>query len=152
MTTWNYRVIKKTCPNAQETTYQVHEIYYALDGSIECWNDTPVEPLGLSESSLRNDIHSFLAAFRLPVLVQHYTCGKAILVEEVVGKKKDEVEADYASKASRASSYLYQVLGNHSILKQEPALREAYERVDQALTDLHEIVDSRLFSTEKTAD
>jgi hypothetical protein len=146
MTTWNYRVIKRSCPDTSEVTYQVHEIFYGDDGAIESWNDTPVEPMGLTESSLRNDINSFLSAFRKPVLVQKYAFGKAILVEEAKAIRHQDLELDYASKASRASNYLFQVLGSHLLLKQEPALREAYERVDQALADLHEIVDSRLYA------
>lgn len=139
MTTWNYRVIKKTCPHTQETTFQIHEVYYQPDGSIDCWNHTPVEPLGISEPSLRNDIQAFLAAFRLPVLQEHYINGKARLLAERVAPHADHLQADYLSKASRASGYLNQILGNHLLLKQEPALREAYNKVDQALAELYSL-------------
>ena len=148
MTTWNYRVLKKTCPDTDETTYQVHEVYYNDDGSIDCWNHTPVEPMGVSESNLRNDIRSFLGAFRLPVMEEHYINGKATLIDERVKKPGEALQQDYVSKTSRASGYIYQILGNHMLLKQEPALRKAYDRVDQALADLHEIVDSKLYSEE----
>ena len=146
MTTWNYRVIKKACQHSQEITYQVHEVYYRDDGAIECWNDTPVEPLGVSENSLRNDIQSFLGAFRLPVLEEHIINGKAKLISETRRKHNKDLQADYISKTSRASGYLSQILGNHLLLKNEPALRQAYERVDQALSDLHEIADSKLYA------
>ena len=140
MTTWNYRVIKKTCPLSRELTYQIHEIYYHKDGSIDCWNHTPVEPLGISESGLRNDIQSFLGAFRLPILEEHYVNGKQTLVEEHMPNNTSDLEADYVSKASRASGYLYQVLGNHLLLKKDPSLRSAYDKVDQALHDLCETI------------
>lgn len=140
MTTWNYRVIKKSCPKSQETTYQIHEIYYNDDGSIDCWNDTPVEPLGVSEPGLRNDIRAFLSAFRLPVLEEHIINGKAQLLCERLSNPTDDLQADYASKTTRASGYIYQILGNHLLLKQQPSLRKAYDKVDQALADLYETV------------
>lgn len=144
MTTWNYRVIKKTCHLSQETTFQIHEVYYQGDGSIDCWNHTPVEPLGLTEPSLRNDIQSFLAAFRLPVLEEHYINGKARLLAERIARNTDELQADYLSKASRASGYLNQILGNHLLLKRDPALREAYNKVDQALAELYSLANQHL--------
>jgi len=143
MTTWNYRVIKRTCPHSNDVTYQVHEVYYGENGGIDCWNDTPVEPLGISESNLRNDIRSFLGAFQLPVLEQCYTAGKSMLVPEAVTGNSKDLQADYVSKTSRASGYIYQILGNHLLLKKEPELREAYNKVDQALADLHELVDKK---------
>lgn len=148
MTTWNYRVVKKICAHTQEVTYQIHEIYYNDDGSIDCWSDTPVEPLGVSEPSLRNDIRSFLSAFRLPVLEEHIVNGKARLFSERLARPHNGLQADYASKATRASGYIYQILGNHLLLKQEPELRQAYDKVDKALADLYEMVDSKYCAAE----
>ena len=142
-TTWNYRVIKKTCPHTSETTYQIHEVYYQPDGSIDCWNHAPVEPLGVSEPGLRNDIQAFLGAFRLPVLEEHYINGKAKLLAERIVSRHQDLRDDYVSKTYRASGYLNQILGSHLLLKQDPALRDAYNKVDQALADLHAIVDSQ---------
>jgi hypothetical protein len=140
MTTWNYRVIRKTCQITGDPTYQIHEVYYRDDGTIDCWTQEPVEPLGVSEAQLRNDVHAFLAAFRLPVLEQRYLLGQLCLVEErLVGGRRDALEKDYRSRASRASGYLFQVLGNHLLLKQAPELRDAYERVDQALVELCDV-------------
>lgn len=140
-TTWNYRVIKKNCPRDGTVSYQIHEVYYQPDGSIDCWNDVPVEPIGMTESGLRNDIQSFLAAFRLPVLVEHYINGKAkLLAEHAAPSRAYDLQADYISKTSRASGYLDQILGNHLLLKQHPPVREAYEKVDRALADLHALV------------
>lgn len=138
-TSWNYRVIKKVTPNTGEITYQIHEVYYQADGSIDCWNHTPVEPLGVSESGLRNDIQAFLSAFRLPVLEEHYINGKAKLLAEKVYPRREDLLCDYLGKTARASGYLYQVLGNHLVLKHNPALREAYDRVDTALAELHRL-------------
>lgn len=145
-TTWNYRVIKKTCAHTREATYQIHEVYYQPDGSIDCWNHTPVEPLGMSEPGLRNDIQAFLSAFRLPVLEEHYINGKAKLLAERITNNTEDLQADYVSKTSRASSYLNQILGNHLLLKKDPALREAYDKVDQALSELHAIVGRQHFA------
>ncbi len=140
MTTWNYRVIKKQCHQTQEITYQIHEVYYSQDGRIDCWNHTPVEPLGISESGLRNDLHSFLSALRMPVLEERLFNGKARLVEEKLKLDSRSLQADYVSKAARASGYLNQILGNHLLLKQEPRLRQAYDKVDQALGELYSVV------------
>jgi hypothetical protein len=140
MTTWNYRVIRKTCPNGGQFTYQIHEVYYRDDGSIDCWTQAPVEPLGISEPQLRNDVHAFLAAFRMPVLEEKMVRGQALLVEErIPGQRSAALQQDYSSLANRASGYLFQVLGSHLLLKQEPELRQAYDRVDQALAELCEL-------------
>jgi hypothetical protein len=137
MTTWNYRVIRKIAPISGETTYQIHEVYYREDGTIDCWTQLPVEPLGVSESQLRNDIHAFLAAFRQPVLEERQLRGKAVLVEEKLPAGTD-LHRDYQGRVNRATGYIFQVLGNHLLLKQEPALRSAYENVERALADLLE--------------
>ncbi|MEH6557887.1 MAG: hypothetical protein V7459_01540 [Oceanicoccus sp.] len=140
MTTWNYRVIKKSSTTDQDATFQIHEVYYHSDGSIDCWNHVPVEPLGISEPGLRNDVQSFLGAFRLPVLEERFVNGRSLLVEEKPIKTDSSMQEDYINKASRASGYINQILGNHILLKQEPNLRKAYEKVDQALNELREIV------------
>lgn len=135
MTTWNYRVIRKAAPFSGEPTYQVHEVYYREDGSIDCWTQQPVEPLGVSEAQLRDDIHAFLAAFRLPVLEERQQHGKVVVVEEAVAPTTD-LQRDYLGRIGRTSGYLLQVLGNHPLLKQDPALRRAYDQLEQALAGL----------------
>ena len=151
MTTWNYRVLKKTDSYSQETTYQIHEVYYHPDGSIDCWNHTPVEPLGVSEPGLRNDIQSFLAAFRQPILQEQFIFGKCKLIAERSIPPGKDLQADYVSKTSRAAGYINQILGNHLLLKQEPLLRQAYDKVDQALAELHDIVNSQGYTETETA-
>jgi hypothetical protein len=148
MTTWNYRVIRKKCANTREVTYQIHEVYYLADGSIDCWNHTPVEPLGVSEPGLRNDIQSFLGAFRQPLLEERYINGKAKLVAERMSEPGKDLQADYVSKTTRASGYINQILGNHLLLKLEPRLRPAYDKVDQALAELHDIVNNKHYRSE----
>lgn len=149
MTTWNYRVIKKNCRSDQEATYQIHEVYYHPDGSIDCWNSCPVEPLGVSEPGLRNDIQSFLGAFRLPILKERLVNGKVLLIEEQPIGQSNDLRADYIGKTTRAAGYINQILGNHLLLKQQPQLRAAYEKVDQALAELHELVNENKASPDK---
>lgn len=140
MATWNYRVIRKHCPKTGLDTYQIHEVYYCEDGSIDCWTQQPVEPLGISEAQLRNDVHGFLAAFRMPVLEEKMALGQVRLIEETLPRgHRGDLQRDYRGRAGRASAYLFQVLGNHLLLKQTPELRAAYDRVDQALTDLYDL-------------
>lgn len=142
MANWNYRVIRKTCPRAGTVTYQVHEVYYAGNGHIDCWTQQPVEPLGTSEAQLRNDVHAFLAAFRQPVLEEKFVLGQLRLVEEKLERPgNSDLERDYKNRTSRASTYLFQILGNHLLLKQNAELRAAYDKVDQALIQLWEALE-----------
>lgn len=143
MANWNYRVIRKNCQRTGTITYQVHEVYYAEDGRIDCWTQQPVEPLGTSEAQLRNDVHAFLAAFRQPMLEEKFVLGQLQLVEEKVESTSEgDLERDYKSRVSRASGYLFQMLGNHLLLKQNSDLRLAYDAVDQALTKLWETLEA----------
>ena len=139
MVTWNYRVIAKKCAKSGLVTYQIHEVYYTEDGGIDCWTQQPVEPLGTSEAHLRNDLHAFLAAFRNPVLEEKLVLGQLQLVEEKQpGKPGEDLLLDYRGRVNRASGYIFQMLGNHLLLKQDATLRAAYDRFDQALTELNE--------------
>ena len=137
MANWNYRVIRKVSAPTGIVTYQVHEVYYTEGGGIDCWTQQPVEPLGTTESELRNDVHAFLAAFRKPVLEEKLVLGQLQLVEEKIPHvQQDELRHEYKNRAARATGYLFQMLGNHLLLKQDVAMSEAYDRVDRALTDL----------------
>lgn len=143
MANWNYRVIRKACPRTGTVTYQVHEVYYAEDGLIDCWTQQPVEPLGTTEAQLRNDVHAFLAAFRKPVLEEKFVLGQLQLVEEKLERDiSSDLVRDYKSRASRASGYLFQMLGNHLLLKQNAELCASYDKVDQALTQLWEALEA----------
>ena len=137
MTRWNYRVLRKQCPTNGDITYQVHEVYYREDGGIDCWTQEPVQPLGVSEGQLRNDIYAFLAAFRLPVLEQCYHHGQLCLIEQRLALgARDALRDNYHGRATRAAGYLFQMLGNDLLLKQDPELRRAYEKLDQAVGEL----------------
>ena len=139
MANWNYRVLRKTCAKTGQVTLQIHEVYYTEDGDIDCWTQQPVEPLGTTEAELRNDVHAFLAAFRKPVLEEKLVLGQLQLVEERRARQpEDEMRREYRNRASRASGYLFQMLGNHLLLKQDEAMSTAYDRVDKALIDLSE--------------
>ena len=135
MTTWNYRVIRKTAPVSGDIIYQIHEVYYREDGTIDCWTQMPVEPLGVTESQLRNDIHAFLAAFRAPLLEERQVRGKAYLVEEKLAPETD-LHREYLGRVNRATGYIFQILGHHLLLKQNPRLRSAYDNVEKALANL----------------
>lgn len=140
MANWNYRVIRKACATTGSVTYQVHEVYYGEGGAIDCWTQQPVEPLGTTESQLRNDVHAFLAAFRKPVLEEKLVLGQLQLVEEKLPRtrpdQQDQLRFEYKNRATRAIGYLFQMLGNHLLLKQDVSMSQAYDRVDRALTEL----------------
>lgn len=144
MANWNYRVIRKTCSRTGMVTYQVHEVYYTETGGIDCWTQEAVEPLGTTEAELRNDVHAFLAAFRKPVLEEKMVLGQLQLVGEKLPSLPAQVDLrrEYKNRVSRAAGYLFQMLGNHLLLKQDPALGEAYDNVDHALTRLADTADT----------
>ena len=144
MANWNYRVIRKTCPRTGLVTFQVHEVYYTESGGIDCWTQEAVEPLGTNEAQLRNDVHAFLAAFRKPVLEEKMVLGQLQLIEEKLPNLPPQIDLrrEYKTRVSRAAGYLFQMLGNHLLLKQNPALGEAYGKVDQALTELADAVEA----------
>jgi hypothetical protein len=145
MANWNYRVLRKRCAKTGMETLQIHEVYYAEDGSVDCWTQQPVEPLGTSEPQLRNDVHAFLAAFRKPVLEEKMVLGQLQLVEEKnAAVALDDLRRDYLSRTSRASGYLFQMLGNHLLLKQNPSLAAAYDQVDRALAELSGAVEATM--------
>lgn len=143
MTSWNYRIIKKIDRHNGEDVYQIHEVYYSSKGSIECWNDTPVEPMGVNTAGLRNDIQAFLSAFRLPAMQEKTLNGRLILEEEVIATVTQDGYLDYQQKTERAISYINQVIGNNLLLKKDPALRHAFEKVDNALNDLKNLAQEK---------
>ena len=56
MASWNYRVIRKVDKETDTVTYQVHEVYYADNGTIEGWAKNAVKPIGENLFELREDI------------------------------------------------------------------------------------------------
>lgn len=67
---WNYRVlkIKKIWNDYSEDHYQIHEVYYRTDGSIETWSVEPCAPFGESFAELNSDINMFIRATTAPIL------------------------------------------------------------------------------------
>ena len=80
---WNHRVIRRSnAPSTDpEWNYQVHEVYYKEDGSIEAWTENPVAPVGEDLSELRSDISHYSEALEQPVLKEVKRNGKETLVE-----------------------------------------------------------------------
>ena len=65
---WNYRIIQK---NVDEfVSFEVHEVYYRPDGSIEGWSENPVIPYGETPEELKKDLTKMLQAFEKPILTQ----------------------------------------------------------------------------------
>ncbi len=80
---WNHRVIRRSnAPTTDpEWNYQVHEVYYRKDGSIEAWTENPVAPLGENPQELRSEVSLFTKALNQPVLEEVRIDGKDILLE-----------------------------------------------------------------------
>lgn len=80
---FNYRVIRRDYPcgpNNEETAnvYQIHEVYYRADGSIEGWSQEPIAPYGECVSELKADLSYLITALHKPVLIE----SNGTLVEE----------------------------------------------------------------------
>jgi hypothetical protein len=59
--TWNYRIIKRTCPKTGEVYYALNEVFYKETGQLmafsehdEVVGDTPSEIIGILEMMLRD--------------------------------------------------------------------------------------------------
>lgn len=80
---WNHRVIRRSnAPSMDlEWTYQIHEVYYNDDGSIESWTENPVAPVGENPLELQSEIRNFSEALNKPVLKEVEFNGKETLLE-----------------------------------------------------------------------
>ena len=63
---WDYRVFKKKIGNG--FVYEVHEVYYNLDGTIRSWTENPINPAGGTSEELKKDFAQQLLAFDSSVL------------------------------------------------------------------------------------
>lgn len=77
MSTWDYRVIKKK--HDGNTIFHIHEVYYDESGAIESWTMEPIQPMGETESELREDIYHFVSALGKETLEEAVAEGRAIL-------------------------------------------------------------------------
>lgn len=63
---WNYRIIRRRFTD--HVSYQIHEVYYRPDGTIEGWTENPITPAGETPEELKQDFSRQLLAFESPVL------------------------------------------------------------------------------------
>jgi len=63
---WNYRIIRRNFK--EHTSYQVHEVFYRQDGTIEGWTENPIIPEGETPEELKQDFSRQLLAFESPIL------------------------------------------------------------------------------------
>lgn len=139
MSYWNYRVIRRRYPDSDAISYQIHEVYYADNGSIEHWTEDPVQPFGESAAELREEIRFFLQAFRRPILGWTEVDGEvALIADEDDSPVNDGHYVEFMDRASVAVDYVYQFLGSHPLLKKETRLREIYERAEQVMAELYQ--------------
>ena len=139
MSYWNYRVIRKRYPDSDGISYQVHEVYYADNGSIEHWTEDPVQPFGETAEELREEIRFFLQAFRRPILELKEVDGEwALIPDEDDSPINEGHYFEFMDRASVAVDYVYQFLGSHPLLKKETRLREVYEHAEEALAELYQ--------------
>lgn len=139
MSYWNHRVIRKHDSDSDTVSYQIHEVYYADDGSIEQWTEDPVQPFGETAEELREEIRFFLQAFRRPILEWKEVDGKQALVPDKDHSPINEGHYfEFMDRASVAVDYVYQFLGSHPLLKQETRLREVHEHAEEVLAELYQ--------------
>ncbi|HOP46922.1 MAG TPA: hypothetical protein PK874_04605 [Desulfobacteraceae bacterium] len=141
MSHWNYRVIRKYHKESDSSTYQIHEVYYDDENIIECWTQSPVEPMGESLAELRNDIQYFLLAFQKPVLKEIIKNGKEVLaLDEEVSEINIGHYPELLDRSLVATDYLYQFIGNHPVVRKNRELFEIYSRAEEALSLLYQRV------------
>jgi hypothetical protein len=139
MSCWNYRVIRKSHSDTDVVSYQIHEVYYKEDGSIDGWTKEPVEPHGETVEELREDIRYFLHAFRRPVLEEKDVDHKEVLVEDNSDYPINEGHYfEFMDRAAVAVDYIYQFLGSHPLIRKEKSLRELYKKAEAALAELYQ--------------
>ncbi len=136
---WNYRVIRKELGNS--ITFQIHEVYYNDDGSINAWTEQPVLPLGESCGELREDIRFFLSAFRKDVLKHQQVDG----VEKLVPAYDEEQEINsghYFELMDRtyvALEHWIEFIGNHPVVKKNEEVLSIFEKAEDALAELYQL-------------
>ena len=139
--TWNYRVVRKYHQGSDETSYQIHEVYYDGNGNIETWTENSVGSFGETVEELREDIRFFLSAFRKPVLEEKQVNQKIVLIsDDVVELINEGHYFELLDRTSIALDYIYQFLGCHPLLKKETQLKELYDRAEEALAELYQEV------------
>jgi hypothetical protein len=140
MAIWNYRVIRRDDKETDTVTYQVHEVYYADNGTIEGWTKNAVKPMGENLFELREDIRYFLRSFRLPVLEEKTIDGQTQLhVDDDHSEINPGHYFEFMDRTSIALDYVYQYLGSHPVIAKEPQLKNAYQKVEEALADLYQL-------------
>jgi hypothetical protein len=68
MSTWNYRVLKRTDQKSGEVIYAIHEVYYDEHGKPEGCTEENVAPMGESLAELQDDLDHYQQALKKPVL------------------------------------------------------------------------------------
>jgi hypothetical protein len=64
---WNYRAVKKV--DSYKNPYvEIHEVYYADDGTITSWSENACSPFGEDIEELVADISHYTTALTKPVL------------------------------------------------------------------------------------
>ena len=137
MSYWNYRILKLEDPNGNENIYQVHEVYYDDDSTINYWSSDPVSPSGTTTRELREDIQYQLNAFRKPILKEKKN-GGSLIPDEEESEINNGHYFEVLDRASVAIDYIYQFLGSHPILKKHENLKEIYDQVEKKLGELYQ--------------
>ncbi|NKE72887.1 hypothetical protein [Candidatus Manganitrophus noduliformans] len=116
MSYWDSRVIRKRHSDSNGATYQIHEVYYADNGSVEHWTEDSVQPFGETAEELREEIRLFLRVFRRPILEWKEVGGKEALIPDEDDSPINEGHYfEFMDRASVAVDYAYQFLGSHPL-------------------------------------
>lgn len=63
---WNYRVIEKGTEDYKY--YEIHEVYYDVDGNIIAWTENPVNLYIETVSDIKSLMKRFKKAVKKPIL------------------------------------------------------------------------------------
>lgn len=64
---WNHRVVRRVYPDA-EVLYEIHEVYYNPDGTVDMMTVDGIDPIGEDLAGLRWTLEHMLRALEKPVL------------------------------------------------------------------------------------
>jgi len=136
MSNWNYRIIKKL--NKDDRVYEIHEVYYHENGTIEGWTEDALHPMGESLAELKSEISCYIQAFRLPVLIEVSNEGKCELIEEKeTTELNDGHYHEFLDRVFVAIDFFNNSVGAHPVARKIPEIRSSVEAVDNLMGELY---------------
>ena len=153
MSYWNHRLVLKKGEGKENVVFEVHEVYYSEEGEIESWTERAIGPYGESENEAFQDACNIVKAFQKPILALDIQDGNESLKEI---SNSEAVNGghyfEFMDRSSVALDYLYRYLGSHPLLNQENELKNLYEKVEKALSELYQAAGGKYLAKSQQDD